>query len=619
MASTVIKIQCVNERCKTFNALEEKFCSRCRTPMVKRYLWSSGNIESEYQVGELIQNRFYYYAEKIVIDTQPNLIPPLTPTIPEEIVPYLKLFSHRLYLPQIYGYIKHPDSVWLLEYESIPLNEQGELIYPQLFLPLEQVLAEASPLRQLNWLWQITQLWQPLTEQKVLSSLFQPNNIRVNGSIIKLIELHNDFSSSPTLIDLGNLWRNWLDKLDSSIQEIMTKIVESLQQQLITDPEKILEIIDQTLYSLGINCYQRKYQIITKTDTGRRRKKNEDYCYPEPEVKKETKAGLETLTIVCDGLGGQKGGEVASRLASKILQNELNKSYQETLKETLHNKHWTPLIDADKILSAVAKANDKITGINNIKKRKDRARMGTTVVMTMALDHEIYLAHVGDSRIYWITAESCHQVTIDDDLASREVSLGYAFYREIVKNLQTGALLQALGMEDSRNIHPHIQRLVLDEDCVFLLCSDGLSDFDRVEQYWQSDILPIIQKERDIETAAKNLLDIGVRKNGHDNITIALVYCQLNKRESPLQDNLSWKYLKEILPDLPQPEEKVNLVNNNKSQSKNKLIIIIVFSLISILIGLFIWDQIKSSKNQQKSLNFLLNNEKSPLLEQKIL
>jgi protein phosphatase len=608
MASKVIKIQCVNNRCKTFNALEEHFCSRCHTPLAKRYLWTLGKIPAQYKLGDLIQERFYYYAEKILLDTQPHLVPPLPPTstIPEAITPYLKLFSHRLNLPQIYGCIPAEDYLWLLEYESIPLTEKGELIYPQLFPTLEEGLTEASPLRQLNWLGQITQLWQPLSQQKVLSSLFQANNIRVQGGVIKLRELHIDDNLSPTLVDLGNLWSNWLNKIDFSLQEILRKIVYSLQQQLINEPQHLLEIIDQILYILGINYYQRKYQIITATDPGRKRKKNEDNCYPEPGIKKENRAGIDTLTIVCDGLGGQKAGEIASDLAIKILQKELNKSYQQNFKETLYNKHWTPLIDDDKILSAVAKANDKITGFNNVQKRKDRARMGTTVVMSMALDHEVYLAHIGDSRIYLITADSCHQLTIDDDLASREVCLGYAFYREISKNPQTGSLIQALGMESSSKIKPHIQRLVVDEDCIFLLCSDGLSDFDRVEQYWQTHISPVVQKNVEIEIALKNLLDVGVRKNGHDNITIALVYCQLTKRDKPLEENLSWQYLQEILPNLPEPEERLNSVSKSKlqlhKQLKNKPVVIVLISLISLLLGLLIWHQLKSENEQKNSL-----------------
>lgn len=76
--------------------------------------------------------------------------------------------------------------------------------------------------------------------------------------------------------------------------------------------------------------------------------------------------------------------------------------------------------------------------------------MGTTVVTSMAIAHEIYFANVGDSRIYWITKDGCHQVTVDDDLATKEVRMGSGLYRLVSANPRTGALLQALGMESSK-------------------------------------------------------------------------------------------------------------------------------------------------------------------------
>jgi protein phosphatase len=150
--------------------------------------------------------------------------------------------------------------------------------------------------------------------------------------------------------------------------------------------------------------------------------------------------------------------------------------------------------------------------------------------MSLTRDREIYIAHVGDSRVYWIAPESCQQITVDDDLASREVRLGYLLYREAIQYPNAGALIQALGMSASASLHPTVQNFIVDRDCVFLLCSDGLSDFDRVEQYWDSEIAPIISGDRDIATAGKRLLEIANRRNGHDNVTIALLRCQVKTK-----------------------------------------------------------------------------------------
>lgn len=609
MSNSIVKIQCVNKRCQTTNLLENTFCSKCKTPIVKRYLRIEGNSEKDYKVEELINDRFLLWDSNIVIDTKPD-VPLLFPdTVPENIVPYLKLFSHRLHIPQIYGFLDDSFQQYLLEYESIPLDDQGHLIHPELFPSLELSLSKSSSLRQVSWLWQIILLWTPLAKQKVLSSLFHPNNIRVGSGIIKLQELITDNDSSPTFKDLGNLWEHWITKFDPLIQEVMGKIILSLQENLLEEPSQLLAILDQILYILGNNYYQRKFKLITLTDVGKKRKNNEDYCYPSINSLKETNSGIDTLTIVCDGLGGQEKGEIASHLAIEIMQKELEQDYKKTLKETLNNKHWTPLIDSKKILKAISKANDTITNINNKEKRKDRERMGTTVVMAMAIAHEAYFAYVGDSRIYWITQDSCHQVTVDDDLATREVRLGYGFYRQLINNPQTGALLQALGMESSRKLKVHIRRFVLDEDSVFLLCSDGLSDFERVEQYWKSEVLPIIRQEIDVEEGAKKILEMGLERNGHDNITIALLQCSIEaKTPEDYEGKLTWEYLEEIIPDLPQPQGKLILNKTNIKQplssidlplSKSTLIIII--SSIILIIGLVIWQQNKTSQN--KSLN----------------
>jgi protein phosphatase len=156
--------------------------------------------------------------------------------------------------------------------------------------------------------------------------------------------------------------------------------------------------------------------------------------------------------------------------------------------------------------------------------------MGTTLVIALARAYEMYIAHVGDSRAYLITRTGCHQVTLDDDVAAREVRLGYALYREALQQSASGSLVQALGTSSSASLHPTVQRFAIDEDCVFLLCSDGLSDYDRVEQSWE-EILPIIDGKVDVATASQRLVEIGNTQNGHDNVTVALVHCQVKFSE----------------------------------------------------------------------------------------
>jgi protein phosphatase len=105
-------------------------------------------------------------------------------------------------------------------------------------------------------------------------------------------------------------------------------------------------------------------------------------------------------------------------------------------------------------------------------------------------------------------------------------------------------------MSSANNLHPTVQRLIIDQDCVFLLCSDGLSDYDRVEQYWDSEILPLLRGEKTVTAVGESLLQLANQKNGHDNSTIALVYCRVVPAAEPVTPLVYAEAKERIIPDL---------------------------------------------------------------------
>ena len=551
MQNWAATIQCSNPHCQAKNPGSNQLCHQCRTPLVKRYLWMLG--VAEVPIGELIGERYRLEQPRVVLDTQPGLPPQVPSDIPEAIASYLRLFPYRLHVPQVYGVIDPQASrqIWLLEYGTVPTDALGRLKNEQITPKLDQVWQQTTALRQLNWLWQIATLWQPLHSQKVASSLLNPTLLRVNGGIIQLLQLQPD-EQTPTLKQLGQLWSEWIDKASVSLTQFLQQLCEQLIEGRINQPEPLLAILEQGLRQSGQNS-TRTYQIYTATDTGPQRDHNEDACYPVAGQLVESQGGLDSLTIVCDGLGGQDGGEIASQLAIQALPQAvkaLASNISSGLEQALYN------------------VNDLISQHNDQEQRHEQQRMGTTVVMTLAWDQEMYLSHVGDSRIYRITANGCHQVTVDDDVASQEVRLGSAIYRNAIRSPHTGALLQALGIDSSTFLHPTVQRLVLDEDCVFLLCSDGLSDGERVEQYW-GEIVPILQHRGQLETVGKRLLTIANGQNGHDNVTIALVYCQVHYQEASLSSIAP--------PVLAQPTTEVALASPPPSPKPKRLWLGIAF------------------------------------------
>jgi protein phosphatase len=303
------------------------------------------------------------------------------------------------------------------------------------------------------------------------------------------------------------------------------------------------------------------------------------------------------LAIVCDGIGGHEGGNVASNLAIETIQQQV----QQLTK--VPYDHIDPSLLLNDLEKAVAMANDKISQRNDSENRQGRQRMGTTLVMALPVAHEMYITHVGDSRAYWITRQGCYQVTLDDDVASREVRLGYAIYRDAVQQSSAGSLVQALGMGPSTSLHPTSTRFMLDEDAVFLLTSDGLSDFDRVEEYWETEILPILAGEANIASVGDRLIEIANTKNGHDNVTIALVHYQVQywEPEITIKAFIPESYSAQTVdlasratdaPVLGSPNQKTQVIPDTEPAKTSSLplqwIVPLIFVVLAGSLGLFV-------------------------------
>lgn len=485
--------------------------------MPKHYLWVVGEGLKAYRPGDLIAERYQIQSSKILLDTQPDQKTDILEEISDGIEAYLKLFPYRLHIPQVYAEIslslqKQTQTIWLLE--NGPISPDGTNLLPELATEWK----EAQAMRQLNWLWQIAQLWEPFRVQGVASSLLNSELLRVEGPIIKLLELQQD-RKIPSLQQLGKLWQKWQPTAHSQIKNFLGELCQQMTRGEVHNVEQLINQLDKAL-TASARGHDRTIYIATGTESGPTRTHNEDACYPASGASIRTIPGEEAVAIVCDGIGGQEGGEVASHIAIDLLRNKIKQTPAPT----------NPYNLQEKLDQYTCAANDAISDRNDRENRQGRQRMGTTLVMANAYEGEIYITHVGDSRAYLITHSGCYQVTLDDDVATREVRLGYAIYRDAVKQIASGSLVQALGITSSEHLHPTIQRFPIDEDCIFLLCSDGLSDKDRVEQNWEAEILPVLRGERDVVEAKNRLIEIANNQNGHDNVTVALLYYQVDPK-----------------------------------------------------------------------------------------
>ncbi|WP_202224387.1 PP2C family serine/threonine-protein phosphatase [Okeania sp. KiyG1] len=485
--------------------------------MPKHYLWAIGEGFKAYRPGEIIVDRYQVKGDRILLDTQPEEMPQMPEEIPGEIEPYLRLFPYRLHIPQVFGILsvtekKGTREIWLLQ--GGPIDGNSGSIMPD----IATAWKNATPMRQLNWLWQMAQLWQPLNVQKVASSLLNSENLRVEGQLVRLLELQAD-RKSLTLQHLGRFWQKWASNAHPAVEKFLKQLFHQMIAGEIHNADRLIGQLDRALEVLG-RSQIRKIHITTATDTGPNRSNNEDACYPPSKTAISYPPSYKTIAIVCDGIGGQERGEEASELAIKVLCQNLQNIPEE----------GDPLTITTKLEESAYAANDAIYERNDNEQRQGRQRMGTTLVMALAHLHELYITHIGDSRAYWITPTRCYQVTLDDDVATRQVRLGYSLYQDAVNQIASGALVQALGVTASASLHPTVQRFPIDEDSIFLICSDGLSDRNRVEEYWQTEILPLLEGKTNLAKVRDRLIEIANATNGHDNVTVALVHYQVTDK-----------------------------------------------------------------------------------------
>lgn len=252
------------------------------------------------------------------------------------------------------------------------------------------------------------------------------------------------------------------------------------------------------------------------TDIGRQRDHNEDCFSIQSEIKKlEGFKGrslqAKGLYILCDGMGGHAGGEIASALAVETLQSYFAEHWQDQLPSY------------ESIQSAIQRANQAIYDLNQQNARSGNGRMGTTLVLVLIQGTEAAIAHVGDSRLYRFSRRrGVEPLTVDHEVGQREIQRGVepaiAYARP-----DAYQLTQALGPRDEHFVSPDIQFLELNEDMLLLLCSDGLTDNHLLEIHWQNHLEPLLSTQNNLEQGVHQLIALANQHNGHDNITAVAI------------------------------------------------------------------------------------------------
>ncbi len=207
------------------------------------------------------------------------------------------------------------------------------------------------------------------------------------------------------------------------------------------------------------------------------------------------------LAVVCDGLGGNKAGEVASQLTVK------------TIGETFSEFKNVDFLE--RIKQAIAEANRIVheKSSNEI----DLNGMATTVEVLFIKDDTAYWGHVGDSRIYNLKNGKLKQITKDHSLVQKLVDEGYLTLKEAENHPNKNIIMRALG--DSYNIDIDLskQKLNSKDDIKFFICTDG------VTSVLTDTELQEILRNKDPEFISNQLSQIIEEKGAPDNYTFVLI------------------------------------------------------------------------------------------------
>ena len=242
--------------------------------------------------------------------------------------------------------------------------------------------------------------------------------------------------------------------------------------------------------------------IFSGTDVGQRRKINQDYVFAS-----ELPVGkLPNLFIVADGMGGHNAGDFASRFVAN------------TVKELIENSAESepiPLIE-----SAIRKSNALLR--EEASKKVELWGMGTTIVVATIIDGVVYVANVGDSRLYLIEPSGMKQITLDHSLVEEMVRMGQLTKEEARIHPDKNIITRAVGAGATVQVDFFV--VDIHQGDKLLMCSDGLTNM--VEDW---EILKIADGDGTVEERAWELIRVANDHGGKDNIAVILIEPDTNE------------------------------------------------------------------------------------------
>ena len=237
-----------------------------------------------------------------------------------------------------------------------------------------------------------------------------------------------------------------------------------------------------------------KFSVVT--EQGKVRAQNQDFVFTTD----QPVGSLPNLFLVADGMGGHNAGEYASEYTIKAVLDEIRS-----------HKELSPIATMEK---AITQANQIIhdRAVNDA----DKSGMGTTLVAATFVDGHIYVANVGDSRLYINTCDELKQITRDHSLVEELIREGTVSENAARQHPKKHMITRAIGAES--HIRTDFFDVTLSETDQILMCTDGLTNM--VED---DDIRRILNDSCDLKTKVHTLVDTANANGGKDNITVVVI------------------------------------------------------------------------------------------------
>jgi serine/threonine protein phosphatase PrpC len=242
-----------------------------------------------------------------------------------------------------------------------------------------------------------------------------------------------------------------------------------------------------------------------RTDVGLVRERNEDSCFFfKGDSSVSSPLFPFALCLVADGMGGYEGGDYASKMAARTaVKYMLQRLYLPALNGDLSAGEAQVM---QLMSEAVLAAHESVLSPDFL------GNGGTTLTIALVLDGQLYLAHVGDSRAYWLVDGDLQQLTKDHSLVQRLQDEGKLTPEEAENFQFRNILMRALGQDEELLVDVDVRKLP--SKGKLLLCSDGLCG-----EVSDQEILAILNQPLLPDQIADRLIAAALEAGGWDNIT----------------------------------------------------------------------------------------------------